>query len=180
MNAKKIIALTLCLAVILTCFFSCSKNIAETVDPATMKIDKFIDGHAMYILDDLSDDFAFTDYAADCLAEKFCTCNMPGVFMKETGAQTAKWQINKKITKDGYSKNEDAFLYPTASGDADPVFLVYTMDVDGVKNDFLIRVSQYGGIWKVDSVMRPTVDQLACVTDTYDNAQWHTVNLQNK
>lgn len=179
MSVKRIITLAVCLAVVCTCFFSCSSG-SEAVDPSTMNIDGFINGHAKYILDDLADDLAFTEFAADCLAEKFCTCNMPGVFMKESGAETAKWQINKEVTKDGYSKNEDAFLYPTASGDNDPIFLVYTMDVDGVKNDFLIRVSQYGGVWKVDSVMRPTVDQLACVTNTYENAEWHTVMREGK
>ena len=160
---------------ILSVFASCSQN---EPNPEEFGIDSFINGHALYVLGAIEDDHEFVKFAGDCVAESFCTCNLPGAFFKVEGSETVKWQINKVITRSGYEKDLDSFLYPTPLDGNYPVFFVYTLDVDGERSDYLLRVTQYKEFdndWKVELVMIPTVLQLDRVTSTLPDNPWHTV-----
>ena len=180
MRINKMICLALAVFMLLPALISCGE--AEKLNPADFGVDKFIEGHAKFVLGDIVDDQEFLDFAGDCVASVFCTCNMPGTFVKVPEATSVKWQINKLVNKSGYKKNEEAFLYPTPVDGNEPYFAIYTFDVDGIRTDYLIRASKYvneGNVWKVEMVMIPNSDQYACVTSSFDDNEWHTVTKSN-
>ena len=177
---KKIFIAFIAFVMLIGCFAGCSKE--EVLNPEYFGIEDFIDGHAKYALGIIKTDVEFQQYASGCLDDDFCLpCNIPGNFQYIEGSKTVKWQINGVVMKSGWEKNEDAFLYPTPNGDNYPVFFLYTLDVDGEKTDYIARATQdpdKNNEWKVEFVMMPTPDQLACVTQTFEDNNWHTVNAE--
>ena len=178
MKMKKIVICVLVLLLTLGCFAGCGE---EPENPATFGIDSFIEGHAKFVLGDLETDAEFVEYASDCLASHFCTCNLPGTFYRIEGSKTIKWQINRVIMRKGWEKNTDAFLYPTPIGENYPVFFTYILDVDGQKTEYIARATRNPenyNRWMIDLVMMPTADQLDCTTQMLETNEWHTVNAE--
>lgn len=178
MKIKKILFVVLALVIVLSCFAGCSE---EVVNPETFGIDSFIEGHAKFVLGDVENDIEFVEYASDCLASHFCTCNLPGTFMRIEGSKIVKWQINNVIMRSDWEDNVDIFLYPEPIGDNYPVFFTYTLDVDGQRTDYMARATQNPekeNKWEVDLVMMPNPDQLNYITQELDTNSWHTVEKE--
>ena len=175
MKIKKILLAVVAVIMVLSCFSGCS---GEVVNPETFGIDSFIEGHAKFVLGDIETDMDFVEYASDCLASHFCTCNLPGTFYRIEGSKTIKWQINKVIMRSDWKKNVDAFLYPEPIGDNYPVFFTYVLNVDGQKTEYMARATQNpekDNKWEVDLVMMPNPDQLKHITKDLSTNNWHTV-----
>lgn len=178
MKIKKLFVAALALVMALGCFAGCSE---EVLNPETFGIESFIEGHAKFVLGDLETDADFVEYVGERLAPHFCTCNLPGTFMKIEGSKTVKWQINSVIMRKDWEKDIDAFIFPEPIGDNYPVFFTYTLNVDGQKTDYMARATQNpdkDNMWQVDLVMMPTPDQLKHVTQTLETNNWHTVNAE--